>query len=56
MKVGGAGKRMQAVDGQQEINLEWPNGCLADFFPFFFYFVSCLFVVPFEAHFEVGML
>ena len=26
MKVGGAGKRMRAVDGKQEINLEWPNG------------------------------
>ena len=24
MKVGGAGKRMRAVDGKQEINLEWP--------------------------------
>ena len=24
-RVGGAGKRMRAVDGKQEINLEWPN-------------------------------
>ena len=25
MEIGGAGKRMRAVDGKQEINLEWPN-------------------------------
>ena len=25
-EIGGAGKRMRAVDGKQEINLEWPNG------------------------------
>ena len=24
IEVGGAGKRMRAVDGKQEINLEWP--------------------------------
>ena len=24
MDIGGAGKRMRAVDGKQEINLEWP--------------------------------
>ena len=26
MEIGGAGKRMRAVDGKQEINLEWPYG------------------------------
>ena len=25
MEIGGAGKRMRAVDGKQEINLEWPK-------------------------------
>ena len=28
-RVGGAGKRMRAVDGKQEINLEWPKNRLA---------------------------